>query len=95
MANLESVFEEFARFLDKVPAERLLEGVSVGEEGPFLAYHFKRLIGWTELRSSDIAQVHSDLFRRMDDVLFPWHIFSHGGLPSHFWDRVTMSWTTW
>ena len=70
IANLQSGFEELARFLDEMPAKRSLKGVRDREEGQFLAFQFKQLIGWTELESSDTAQAHSHLFRKLGNLLF-------------------------
>ena len=71
IANLQNGDKELARCLDKVPAKRLLKGVRDGEESQFLAFQFKRLIGWTELKSSDTVHAHSDLFQKLEHVLFP------------------------
>ena len=97
IADLKSAFEEFARCLDMVPAKSLLKGVRDGEEGQFLAFQFKRLIGWTVLKSSDTAQAHSDLFRELERLLFPSDMVFHRGLPiaNHHWEYVTMSYMTW
>ena len=97
IADLKSAFEEFARCLDRVPAKRLLKGVRDGEEGQFLAFQFKQLIGWTEIKSSGTAQAHSDLFGRLERLLFPSDRVFDGGLPiaNHHWEYVTMSYMTW
>ena len=97
IADLQSAFEEFGRCLDKVPAKRLLKGVRNGEEGQFLAFQFKQLIGWTEVKSSNTAQTHSDLFRKLEHLLFPSDIDFHRGLPiaNHHWEYVAMSYMTW
>ena len=97
IADLESALEEFARCLDKVSTKGLLEGVRDGEEGQFLAFQFKHLIGWTDLKSSNTAQAHPDLFRKLEHLLFPSDKVLHRGLPvaNQHWEYVTMSYMSW
>ena len=97
IADLKSAFEEFARCLDRVPAKRLLEGVRDGEEGQFLAFQFKQLMGWTELMSSDTAKAHSELFRKLEHLLFPSDSVNHRELQitNQHWEYVTMSYMAW
>ena len=91
IAQLQSELVAFAGFLENMPMERALKGVEEEKEGPFLAFQFKRLI--MELRYSDAAQVHPDHFRKLDRLLFPSDVFSHGGVPTgnNYWENVKMS----
>ena len=90
IANLQDAIQEFARFLGNMPRQRSLSGVDRGEEGPFLACQFMRLIGWTELISSDFPREHRDLFRKLEHLLFP-----SGQIPlpvaGNYWAHATMS----
>ena len=54
--------KEVARFLEKMPMKRALKGVEKGEEGQFLVFQLKQLIGWTAPDFSDFARGNRDLF---------------------------------
>ena len=90
IANFQDAIQEFARFLGNMPAQRSLVGVDRGGEGPFHAFQFMRLIGWTEPISSDFPREHRDLVRKLEHLLFP-----SGPTPlpvaGNYWAHLTMS----
>ena len=86
----------FTCFLEKMPMKRALKGVEKREEGQFLAFQLKQLIGWTAPDFSDFARGNYDLSRNLEHLLFPSEIVFRRGLPiaNRYWDHVTMSYMT-